>query len=158
MFIAKSAITRRFTSFKSMLKASANYPKGYPVPLCGMVMIVLLVLDDLVTLPGLPPLENTRRRKCNVREVKPRVLTGDFGFSTNVKTIRDFPQVSGRNALLIFLSKIERMERIVPHFAWHSDTNYQIIINPDNCNRQETRSSYDYRHSNRNARYNFAGI
>lgn len=103
-----------------MLKASANYPKGYPVPLCDVMMIIFLMLDDLVTLPGLPPLENKRRRKRNVRKVKPRVLAGDFGFSTNVKTIRDFPQVSGRNAPLIFLSKIERMERIVPHFAWHS--------------------------------------
>lgn len=134
-----------------MLKASANYPKGYPVPLCNMMMIVLLVLDDLVTLPGLPPLENKRRRKCSINKVKPRVLT--FGFSINVKTIRDFPQVSGRNALLIFLSKIERMERIVPHFAWHSElsNNYQ---SPYNCSRRETRSSYDYRRSNRNARYN----
>lgn len=33
-----------------------EYPQGYPVPLCS-VMIVLLVLDDLVTLPSLPPLE-----------------------------------------------------------------------------------------------------
>jgi len=43
-----------------MLKASVNYPKGYPVPLCDVMMIVLLVLDDLVTLPGLPPLEKER--------------------------------------------------------------------------------------------------
>lgn len=78
-----------------------------------------------------------------------------LGFPRNVKTIRDFPQVSGRNALLIFLSKIERMERgIVPHFAWHSDTNHQIIMNLDNCSRQEIHSSCDYRCSNRNTRYN----
>lgn len=116
-----------------MLKASANYPKGYPVPLCDVMMIVLLVLDDLVTLPGLPPLKK-KETKENVTfgEVKPSESFAGFGFSMNVKTIRDFPHVSGRNALLIFLSKIERMERIVPHFAWHSDTNYQIIINRDN--------------------------
>lgn len=72
MFIAKNwrrpqLATRRFTSLKSMLKASANYPKGYPVPLCDVMMIVLLVLDDLVTLPGLPPLEKKRdKRKRNV--------------------------------------------------------------------------------------------
>jgi len=73
-------VTRRFTSFKNMLKASVNYPKGYPVPLCDVMMIVLLVLDDLVTLPGLPPLE--KERDEGKRSVYTWSETSGFGFST----------------------------------------------------------------------------
>lgn len=47
-----------------------EYPKGYPVPLCDVMVIVLLVLDDLVTLPGLPPLE---RRQAGQRGERPSV-------------------------------------------------------------------------------------
>lgn len=111
---------REFTSLKSMLKASVNYPKGYPVPLCVVMMIILLVLNDLVTLPDLPPLKEDKKNIyiyiiyvhvyiAHKAEPSPRRILHDMGFFTNVKTVRDFPQVSGRNVLLIFLSKIERI-------------------------------------------------
>lgn len=46
-----------------------NYPYGYPGPLCDM-MIVLLVLDDLVTLPDLPSLENKEERTFHEANLK----------------------------------------------------------------------------------------
>lgn len=41
--------------------AAANYPKGYPVPLRDVMIVVLLVLDDLAALPArLSPLERDK--------------------------------------------------------------------------------------------------
>jgi len=110
-----------------MLKVFVNYPKGYPVPLCDVMMIVLLVLDDLITLPGLPPLEKERdegKRSVYTWNETSRVS----GFPRNVKTIGDFPQVSGRNASHFSLeNRKDREDRPTFRVAfWHeSSNNYQ---------------------------------